>query len=235
MSEHIKVAVAVEGPTDAVVIEAIIDAVLEGSDFEMQVLQPETSTVFGPAVGSERGLGWPGVFRWCRQAFMEGGGHASSSTAFAKHDVVMVHVDADVAGKTYSSAHILDPPRNDLPCERRCPPASATTSELRDVVLNWLGEKNCPQKLVLCMPSKTMDAWVVAALWPDNRVVARGNWECHDDPGAQFSALPKASRLSKRKPDYERRKNDIGNGWPIVASKLTEARRFKEEFLAAVG
>ncbi|MCY4344711.1 MAG: hypothetical protein OXE83_14240 [Gammaproteobacteria bacterium] len=237
MFEPVRVAVAAEGPTDAVVIEAIVDAVLDGSDFEMQVLQPETSSVFSPTIGGESktGLGWPGVFRWCRQASAEGGGRVSSSTVFTQYDVVVVHVDADVAGLTYPSGNIKDSIGQGLPCELPCPPASATTNALRDLVLNWLGEGGCPDRLVLCIPSKSMDAWVVVALWPDNPVAARSNWECRKDPSAQLSALPKERRLYKTKMDYKRRQDDIGSGWPIVASKLTEARRFKAEFLAAVG
>lgn len=235
MSEPVRVAVAVEGPTDAVVIEAIVRRLLGGSDFELQVLQPETSSAFGASAGGKTGLGWPGVFRWCRQAWTEGDGRVFSSAVFQHHDVVVVHVDADVASKTYGSGNIPDAPRDDLPCDRPCPPASATTNELREVVLNWLGEKECPDRLVLCTPSKSMDSWVVVALWPDNRTVAQGNWECHDNPAAQLFARPKGSKLSKTRTNYERRKRDIANGWPNVASTLTEAARFKAEFLAAVG
>lgn len=47
MSEPVRVAVAVEGPTDAVVIKAIVHRLLGKSDFELQVLQPETSSAFG--------------------------------------------------------------------------------------------------------------------------------------------------------------------------------------------
>ena len=233
MSEPVRVAVAVEGPTDEVVIEAIIDGILDGSDFEFQVLQPDASSVFGTAVGSATGLGWPGVFRWCRQSTMEGSGSVSASAVFANHDLVVVHVDADVAGRTYASGSV-SPPRIDLPCEQPCPPASATTNALREVVLNWLGEVDCPSRLVLCMPSKSMDAWVVVALWPDNPVVARGNWECRIDPGRQFSALPHRERLSKTRRDFEQRAMDITRGWLIVASRLTEAKRFEVEFLRAM-
>ena len=235
MSELTRVAVAVEGPTDEVVIEAIVDTILGGTEFELQVLQPDGSSVFGTAVGGERGLGWHGVFRWCRDASMEGGGRVSSSAVFANHDLVVVHVDADVAGVTYDSGNISFPPRVDLPCVQPCPPASATTDALRDVVLNWLGEVDCPNRLVLCIPSKSMDAWVVVALWPDNRVVGRGNWECRKNPGRQFSALGRGKKLAKTRADYELRAKEIGSGWSITASKLTEAKRFQTECLAAVG
>ena len=233
MSE-LRVAIAVEGPTDEVVIEAIVDTILGGADFELQVLQPDGSSVFGGAVGGERGLGWQGVFRWCREASMEGGGSVSLSAVFANHDVVVVHVDADVAGVTYDSAGVFSPPRADLPCEQPCPPASATTDALRDVVLNWLGEVDCPDRLVLCIPSKNMDAWVVVALEPDNKIVARGDWECRRDPGRQLVSWPRGKKLAKRKVAYKRRADEIGEGWTVAASKLTEAKRFETEFLAAL-
>ena len=233
MFEPIRVAVVVEGPTDVVVIEAAVDAVLGGVEFELQVLQPEASVAFNGAARSDSG-GWHGVFQWCRQASMEGGGSVSSSAVFMHHDVLVIHVDADVAGATYGSANISSPPRIDLPCEQPCPPASVTTNALRRVVLNWLGETACPDRLVLCTPSKSMEAWVVVALWPDNPVVERSHWECRKNPGAQLSALPRGRKLAKNRADYERRASDIGNGWPIVASKLMEARRFQLEFLAAV-
>ena len=235
MSELIRVAIAVEGPTDEVVIDAIVDTILGESDYELQVLQPDGSRAFGNAVGGERGLGWHGVFRWCRDASMEGGGRVSLSAVFANHDVVVVHVDADVAGVTYDSAGISSPPRVDLPCVQPCPPANATTDALRDVVLGWLGEVDCPDQLVMCIPSKSMDAWVVVALEPDNKVVARGNWECRRDPGKQFMSWPHGRKLVKKRVAYERRADDIGVGWSIAASKLTEAKRFERDFLAALG
>ena len=129
MSE-LRVAIAVEGPTDKVVIEAIVDTLLGGTDFELQVLQPEGSHVFGSAIGGVRGLGWSGVYRWCRHASMEGGGCVSLSAVFANHDVVVADVDADVAGVAYDSAGIVSPPRVDLPCERTCPPANLPSGEL---------------------------------------------------------------------------------------------------------
>ena len=41
MSEPLRIAVAVEGPTDAIVIGAILDGLLPDTDFEFQTLQPE--------------------------------------------------------------------------------------------------------------------------------------------------------------------------------------------------
>ena len=43
MSEPVRVAVAVEGPTDAIVLEAILSATVPGGEFVLQTLQPEVS------------------------------------------------------------------------------------------------------------------------------------------------------------------------------------------------
>ena len=140
MSEPLRIAVAVEGPTDAIVIGAILDGLLPDTDFVFQTLQPEGSSAFDTGTSGETGVGWVGVYRWCRQSASEGGGSVSGSSVLSFNDVLIVHVDADVAGTNYCSGSIRDAPRNDLPCEKPCPPPSSTTNALRPVVLNWLGQ-----------------------------------------------------------------------------------------------
>ena len=227
MSEPLRVAAAVEGPTDAIVLRAILGALLRDTDFEFQTLQPEGSVAFGST-----GAGWVGVYRWSRQSACEGGGSVSGSSALSNHDVLIVHVDADVAGKTYASGNIRDAPCEDLPCEAPCPPPDETTNALRAVVLNWLGEHERPPRLVLCMPSKSIEAWVLAAVWPENDVVRQDDWECRPNPEGQLAALPIRRRFKKRPDDYRRKRKEIGEEWPEVSARLTEAARFEVEFLA---
>ena len=234
MSEPLRIAAAVEGPTDAIVLEAILKALLQGEEFEFQTLQPEGSVAFDSASFSSTGVGWVGVYRWSRQSLREGGGSVSGSSALLHHDVLIVHVDADVAGKTYASGSIRDAPCEDLPCEEPCPPPDRTTNALRAVVLNWLGEHECPPQIVLCTPSKSIEAWVLAAIWPENNVVRRGDWECRPDPEGQLAALPKHRRFEKHPGDYRRRQSEIEKAWPQVSERLMEAARFEAEFLAAI-
>ena len=233
MSEPLRIAVAVEGPTDAIVLRAILSSVLADNEFELQTLQPEGSVAFGSAQTGEAGVGWVGVYRWCRQSVIEGRGSVAGSSALSFHDVVIVQVDADVAGKTYASGEIRDAACVDLPCEKPCPPVAETTNALRTVMLNWLGEASCPARVVLCTPSKSTEAWVLAAVRPENRVVQRADWECHRNPEGQLSALPKGVRFSKRPDDYRHKQSEIAAAWPSVSARLTEAARFERELRAA--
>ena len=234
MSEPLRVAIAVEGPTDAVVLESILNALLPDTDFVLQTLQPEGSLAFGAGPSSVTGAGWVGVYRWCRQSALEGGGSVSGSAVLLHHHALIVQVDADVASKTYSSGGIRDTPRQDLPCELPCPPPGRTPDALRRVVLNWLGESNTPQRVVLSTPSKNIETWVVAAVWPNNNLVQQDDWECRPGPEEQLAALPKQRRFRKRQDDYRRKQKAIQYGWPDVSARLTEAGRFAREFLAAI-
>ena len=233
MSEPLRIATAVEGPTDEIVLEAVLNALLPDTEFVLQTLQPEGSVAFGSASFSGTGAGWAGVYRWSRQSACEGGGSVSGSSALSNHDVLIVHVDADVAGKTYASGNVRDAPCEDLPCERPCPPSCETTNALRAVVLNWLGEHERPSRIVLCTPSKSIEAWVLAAVWPEGNVVRRDDWECRPNPEGQLAALPMHRRFRKRPDDYRRKQGDMEKAWPEVSAWLTEAARFEAEFLSA--
>ena len=234
MSEPLRVAVAAEGPTDVIVLEAVLESLLADVEFRLNPLQPEGSAAFGATACGDTGVGWGGVYGWSRQASDEGDGAVSGSSVFDSHDVLIVHVDADVARKTYVTAGIIDAPNDDLPCSRPCPPAHDTTNALRAVVLNWLGETSNPPNVVMCTPSMKMDAWVVSAVWPENPLVHRDDWECRADPESQLAALPKGRRIKKSKSGYREKHQQIKSGWRDVAQTLTEAERFGGELLSAL-
>ena len=234
MSEPLRVAAAVEGPTDAIVLRAVLDRLLGNAEFEFQTLQPEGSAVFGSAPFGKTGVGWGGVYRWARQSATEGGGSVAGSSVLSNHDLLIIHVDADVAGTTYASAGVRHPPCQDLPCERDCPPADQTTNALRTVVLRWLGLRRSVPRLILCTPSKNTEAWVIAAVWPENPLMLRGDWECHPNPQHQLRAMPLARRVRKRATDYRAKQREIAAAWPGVSARCTEASRFEREFRAAL-
>ncbi len=110
MSELLRVAFVGEGPTDKVVVECALSSILGERRFILRQLQPEESLPFGPI-----GTGWVGVYRWCRQAVARSGGAIRNDVLYLSYDVVMLHLDADVADRSYADGAIEEGVQ-DLPC-----------------------------------------------------------------------------------------------------------------------
>jgi hypothetical protein len=100
-----------------------------------------------------------------------------------------------------------------------------------------MGEPKLPAKCVFCTPSMNTEAWVVRALFPRNKVMARkgpAQWECHPKPDEQLGQARKAVRVAKTRKDYDDKKEDFVLAWPEVRDALSEARAFSEDFLRQV-
>jgi hypothetical protein len=227
MSEPLRVALVAEGPTDKVVLEAALSSMLGGRSFIFRQLQPEESLPFGPI-----GTGWVGVYKWCREAARRDDGSLRHDILYKTYDILILQLDADVAEKTYASGNIQKA-AEDLPCSNPCPPPSASTNPLRNVLLRWAGENNVPPKTVLCTPSKSTEAWVVAALFPNDEATLNGI-ECWPHPERRLGQQPASQRIQRRLEDFENRFEELKGAWPNVAASLTEAQRFQTEFLALV-
>jgi hypothetical protein len=235
MSEPLRIALVAEGITDKLVIQAAIKNLLGERRFILRLLQPEESLPLGISVPNlSQGMGWGGVYLWCEGVRHRNGGRLDGDVLFSGHDILIMHLDADVAAKHYSDCGIEDP-AGDLPCKEKCPPASATTDRLRAVLLRWLGETNAPTKTVLCTPSKNCESWVIAALFPDDSVMLRKGWECHPTPESRLGTKPKAVRVIKSKAGYEAVEEKISAAWPKLRTELSEARRFSDDFVSAIG
>lgn len=230
MSDPLRVALVAEGPTDGVVIEAALRAILGDRPFVLKQLFPEGSSAF-----SAMGTGWVGVYRWCHQSARRDGGRLSNDALlFQNYDLLVLHLDADVAGFQYSDGALTPEPSDArLPCERPCPPAADTTSVLRAVLLSWCGELAAPTRTVICMPSKSTEAWVIAALLPDDIAVQQGV-ECFANAEVRLGQQPVARRFRKRTRDYLARAEEFRAKWPGIATTLGEAHRFHTEFLSAI-
>jgi hypothetical protein len=237
MSSTIRIALVGEGVTDFEVLRAAIDSMLNGRSFDLKLLQPEGSVAFtGEGNAGPLGGGWKGVYKWCRQAALRGGGSLSGDPLFIGYDLLILHLDADVAGEDPANDRIDPVPdlAGVLPCEQPCPPPAATTGALRLVILSWAGEGQTPPRTVLCTPSKSTEAWVMAAFFPNDREMARKGWECHANPEVRLAQQPLAHRFSKRQADYEARALRLRVACPAIAAKLSEAQRFQDDFMTAV-
>ena len=237
MSKTVRIALVAEGVTDYEVLRAAIESMLGGLSFDLKLLQPEGSVAFtsGGDAGPLGG-GWKGVHRWCLQAAQRGDGSLSGDPLFISYDLLVLHLDADVADEDPANQRVDPIPelQGVLPCARDCPPASATTNPLRRVLLSWVGETQTPRQTVLCTPSKCIEAWVMAVFFPHDREMARRGWECHPNPESRLDQQPAGRRFAKRQADYQLRQARLQAGWPTIAARLSEAQRFRDDFVTAV-
>jgi hypothetical protein len=236
MSDPVRIALVAEGITDYEAVHAIVAAVLRDRPFVLRLLQPEESVAFrGAGAVGPLGGGWEGVYHWT-QELRERAGRVSADVAlFQGHDLMVMHLDADVAGEDPANRKKRPYPelKGVLPCEQPCPPPSATTDRLRQVMIAWLGEQQLPVNVVLCTPSKSMEAWVVPICCPEDTAAKQENWECRASPENRLGQQPRHKRFSKRQVDYHKRQAEVTAGWPTIVERLSEARRFQDEFLAA--
>lgn len=228
MSETFRAAIVAEGPTDRIVIEAAMSRVLGEKAFILRQIQPEESSAFPQSLGR----GWSGVYRWCRQASARAGGAIRNDPLFATYDLLILHLDADVANASYADAGIINA-ANDLPCNLPCPPASDSTNSLRNVMLRWIGEASAPPKTILCTPSKITEAWVLCALYPTDQIATSGDVECNAHPDHRLQSKPSSRRLvsggRKIRRMYELRAPEIARSWHRVRALCSEAERFSAE------
>ncbi len=229
-SKVIKIGLVVEGTTDFKILEAVIGSLLTGRQLIITELQPLLDSTFNAQPGST-GVGWPGVYRWCKQAVADNDGKLSGHVLFSRYDVLVVQIDADVARTTYQKGHIQDA-SGDLPCSEVCPPCSATTNKLRSVMLRWMGETETPHHVVLCTPAQALESWVLAALFPEDALVQSGGLECQRNPKGQLRNRPRAEKISTPA-DYEAKAVEVAVEWKNVCSICTEAQRFNVDFTSA--
>lgn len=86
-----KIGTVVEGPTDRLLLEAIINQVIPG-EHQFLPLQP---VGLGASFG-ETGTGWKGVRRFCREIQQRHQRDIASYMADHQLDLLVIHLDADV-------------------------------------------------------------------------------------------------------------------------------------------
>jgi len=225
------VALACEGPADQVLIEAILARYL--GDYVLDLLQPPLSDIGGGS--GPLGGGWKGVRLWCQQEAPVGG--SMLRVLLDNHDLVMVHVDADVATERDGGI--------DLAADARCPPPSVFADPVRAAVLTWLGVPRAPVGLVLCVPAMATETWALVALFPEV-VDAQPSAciECDEHVKQMLRKLGKTldpklvtsegGRLKNHRKGYEAIAARITEAWPGIVSTCSEAARFDEDLERAL-
>lgn len=218
-----RVALACEGPADRILIEAILDRYL--GDYVLDLLQPPRSAIGGDS--GPLGGGWKGVRLWCQQESSVGG--RSLRVVLQNHDLVVVHVDADVAKEHDSGVSLAE--------GACCPPPSVFTDPVRSAVLAWLDVSRAPAGLVLCVPAMATETWALVALFPES-LAARDTSaciECDEHIKQKLRKLGKdldpklvtsrSGRLKNQARGFESVAARITEGWPGVLSTCSEAAR----------
>lgn len=239
MSDLLRVGFVAEGPTDYVALHAAVRSLLGDVDFTPTLISP----MVDESLAAQTGGGWTKVYLWCKQMLGEAGGDARKSDVFQRHEILVIQVDADVAEKNYADdQRIKDPPQNlplkdvkcDKPCKTPCPRPREITDALRTIILGWLNEAAIPPKTVVCIPSHSIETWVLVALFPDDPTAVKQNIECRRDCEVRLKTHGLIKSGKKLIKEYRANEDGIADAWRHVRERCGEAERFSQEFLALV-
>jgi hypothetical protein len=230
MSE-LRIALVAEGPTDYEVIQAALKAVLP-QPFVMVQLQPE-------ATGGMMGTGWCGVLKWCQAAGQRHRGSLDTDPTLVGFDLLIVHLDVDVASKQYADCGTLvadiaqQHHWQDLPCAQQCPPVSDTVDLLAMVIESWLGQSTVSVRTILCLPAQSSGTWLAAAVLAEAHPLLVES-ECNLSLESRLGQLPLKERIKKTTREYRLHAPRITAEWEQVKQVCTQAEHFEQLVLAAL-
>lgn len=142
---HLRIGLIVEGPTDSLVLQALMRSCLPGWELSFVPMQPD-EVAAGP-----HGNGWKGVRGYCQEV----GGQLQALMRVVSSDpldLLVIHVDGDIA-------------KADLGITLPCPPVRPLADALRQVMMDdWLRCTALPSFVLLATPMMATETWVVAAL-----------------------------------------------------------------------
>ena len=214
MSNALRISYVVEGVTDYIVLDALVEQILGHSDYVPTRIQPPESEYVNHL--GALGGGWKGVLHWCSLGVY--------ATALNNCDYLIVHVDADIAEESELSELNLSAP---------CPPASTTSGKIRDYLVALLGGA-VPPKIILCVPAQCIEAWVFVALYP-SEVERFTPIDCRREVESLFIGKPeklvvkKDGRARKQTAEYSKVSPRIGANLAMLTAHCAEALRFESE------
>lgn len=191
------------------------------------------------ATRGAHGGGWCSVFKWCKEFRALGHAGLAQDPTLELLDLVIVHLDADVAEKTYADCGLAAAQQAadlaGLPCAMPCPPPSDTVAALRLVLLTWLGVSREDAKTLFCIPSKSIESWFAAALLPGSHPLLPGI-ECRPSTAlaSQLAQLSKAERIrAKSAPQYRSQARAVTTRWGDIRTVCSQAQVFHDAAVAA--
>lgn len=228
----LRIALVAEGPTDRVIIEAALTAILDARTFILTQLQPEKTR-------PEMGGGWGGVLKWCHAAGQRHTGSLDDDPTLQDFDLLIIQLDGDVAGFAYANqgaevvALASDAGWQPLPCAEDCPPPALTIAKLEVVLRSWLAQAMVGSSTALCIPAQSSGTWLAAAILSSDHTLLR-DIECNTGVENGLAILPRAQRVKKRVRDYQAKAREITTEWDRVKAKCEQAVVFEHAVLAAI-
>ncbi|MGB8920376.1 MAG: hypothetical protein WCC61_02505 [Pseudomonas sp.] len=228
----LRIALIAEGPTDRILIEAALSAIIP-TPFVLTLIQPEQTLDQVGGIGG----GWGGVCEWCHRSVLRGKGVLEDDPTLL-YDLFIVHLDADVAGMRYSDCR---PPKDavaqdnqwgQLPCALPCPSPQDSVTPLRTVLLSWLGNIAPGQRTIICIPSKAVESWLAAAVLPVGAPLLN-NIECNLNMENGLKILSKDLRIKKGRTEYLKHARTVQQQWERVRELCVQAEIFHHDVVSA--
>lgn len=221
MFDPLRIGYVVEGKTDFIVLDAVVETFLGGRDYISRQIQPPLSDYAGDQ--GALGGGWKGVLQWCYNQVVDENG-IIQGLAFVNYDYLIIHVDADIANENCLLAF-------DLRAQSGLP--SDTCNNIRSLVVALLGIEAFPQQLMITVPAQCTEAWVFSALYP-NEVDRYQPIETR--PEVERLLIGKPERLVHNKDGAAKKQSDkyrnqtrrIAANWHYATEKCAEAKLFED-------
>ena len=231
MSNALRLGFVVEGKTDFIIFSGLVSHWL-GGNCELNQLQPDSS-----GLQVELGMGWSGVYQWCRQVVQNNHGNFYADPLFSVYDALFIHLDGDVAFSQYSDANIHDPCGLPLPCATAGSTGSEVVDKVKQLLGSWCAVPSFQAGTIPVVPVMATEAWIYTALFPSDPVVVNREIERNPDSSRLFMGLGGDYKLvrskdgkSKKVPaKYTAILPQFFAGWECLSTQIEEAGRFKEK------
>ena len=222
------IATVVEGPTDRIVLESLLESFFPGKKRFLRLQPAETL--------GELGSGWKGVRKWCIQSSPENGLDLETlvGDGFGEPiDLLVIHLDGSVCWEEELQEEL-----GGLGLIRECPPIQPIASLLASLVQHWLLVEHLPQNVLLAIPAQDTETWAFAALFPDDPLCVREDFEClrsgADYPAYRLTLARYRGLLSRHEGTIKKRISvyseriapQIVERWRQVVSLCSQAMEF---------
>jgi hypothetical protein len=179
------------------------------------------------------------VLKWCHTSRQRHAGPLDSDPTLNGFDLFILHLDVDVAGKSYADcgpeieAAATAWQWEHLPCAESCPPVAATCARLEAVLNSWLGQAAPGRRTVYCLPAQSSGTWLAVAALPATHALLAGG-ECNTGLESGLAQITKGQRIKKTVREYRQQAPRITAQWSVVRQVCSQAQTFEEAVLAAV-